>query len=63
VGIGDLHYFVVTCPKDVTMYEDAVKAVPEAAGMHIRDLAELVEQACFSQATTLVDSTARTLTA
>jgi len=56
VSVGELHYFVVTCPKDVTMYEDAVKAVPEAASMHIRDLAELVEEACLGNEPALVES-------
>ena len=30
VGLGGLDYFVVCCPKDVTMYEDAIKTVGQS---------------------------------
>jgi len=63
VGVGDVSHFVVTCPKDVTMYEDAVKAVPEAGAMRIRDLAELVEEACRIDGSIVAGATARTATA
>jgi Fe-S oxidoreductase len=42
VAIGDIDYFVVTCPKDVTMYEDAIKTSGHAAVIELRELAELV---------------------
>jgi Fe-S oxidoreductase len=38
-------YFVVACPKDVTMYEDAVKTAGQAGRLVVRDLIEVVEEA------------------
>jgi Fe-S oxidoreductase len=43
--IPDLRYFVVACPKDVTMYQDAVKTTGNEARVQVRDLIELVEEA------------------
>jgi Fe-S oxidoreductase/nitrate reductase gamma subunit len=45
VGLGSVQYFVVACPKDVTMYEDAVKTSGQEGRIAVRDLAELVEEA------------------
>jgi Fe-S oxidoreductase len=38
-------YFVVACPKDVTMYEDAVKTAGQEGRLVVRDLIEVVEEA------------------
>lgn len=42
VGLGDLDYFVVACPKDVTMYEDAIKTSGHQGEIELRELSELV---------------------
>jgi hypothetical protein len=36
---------VVACPKDVTMYEDAIKTSGNAEQIQLRELTELVEEA------------------
>ncbi len=41
-GLGDLDYFVVACPKDVTMYEDAIKTSGHQGEIELRELSELV---------------------
>ena len=45
VGLGELDYFVVACPKDVTMYEDAIKTSGQADRIALREVTELVEEA------------------
>ncbi len=45
VGLGELDYFVVSCPKDVTMYEDAIKTSGNADEIELRELTELIEEA------------------
>jgi len=45
VALGNLDYFVVACPKDVTMYEDAIKTSGHAADIELRELSELVLEA------------------
>ncbi len=45
VALGGVDYFVVACPKDVTMYEDAVKTSGNEGKIRVRDIAELVEEA------------------
>lgn len=45
VGVGELDYFVVSCPKDVTMYEDAIKTSGNDDRLQLRELTELVEEA------------------
>ena len=42
VGLGTLDYFVVCCPKDVTMYEDAIKTSGHHGELELRELSELV---------------------
>ena len=42
VGLGDIDYFVVACPKDVTMYEDAIKTSGHQGEIELRELSELV---------------------
>ena len=45
VAVGELDYFVVSCPKDVTMYEDAIKTSGNAERIELRELTELIEEA------------------
>ena len=45
VGLGQLDYFVVSCPKDVTMFEDAIKTSGHADRLELRELTELLEEA------------------
>jgi Fe-S oxidoreductase/nitrate reductase gamma subunit len=45
VGLGELDYFVVACPKDVTMFEDAIKTSGNAERLELRELTELLEEA------------------
>jgi Fe-S oxidoreductase/nitrate reductase gamma subunit len=45
VGLGELDYFVVACPKDVTMFEDAIKTSGHAERLQLRELTELLEEA------------------
>jgi Fe-S oxidoreductase len=42
VSLGDIDYFVVACPKDVTMYEDAIKTSGHQGEIELRELSELV---------------------
>jgi hypothetical protein len=41
-ALGRLDYFVVACPKDVTMYEDAIKTSGHQGEIELRELSELV---------------------
>jgi Fe-S oxidoreductase len=45
VSLPNIDYFVVTCPKDVTMYEDAIKTSGNAERIELRELTELIEEA------------------
>lgn len=45
VALGDAQFFVVCCPKDVTMYEDAVKTSGNDGRIVVKDIIELVEEA------------------
>ena len=38
--------FVVACPKDVTMYEDAIKTTGSSDRLELAELSELVAEAC-----------------
>jgi Fe-S oxidoreductase len=44
-GIGGLDYFIVACPKDVVMYEDAIRTSGHAAEMKLMEVAQLVFEA------------------
>ena len=48
VGLGEIDFFVVSCPKDVTMYEDAIKTSGNADAIELRELTELIEEAMIS---------------
>jgi Fe-S oxidoreductase len=41
-ALGKLDYFVVACPKDVTMYEDAIKTSGHQGEIELREISELV---------------------
>lgn len=45
VALGGIDLFAVACPKDVTMYEDAIKTSGHAGGIELRELSELVLEA------------------
>jgi Fe-S oxidoreductase len=45
VGLPEVELFVVSCPKDVTMYEDAIKTSGNAERIQLRELTELIEEA------------------
>jgi Fe-S oxidoreductase len=45
VALGGIDLFTVACPKDVTMYEDAIKTSGHAAEIELRELSELVLEA------------------
>ena len=42
IELEALDYFVVCCPKDVTMYEDAIKTSGHGGQLELRELSELV---------------------
>ena len=42
LGVPGVNLFVVTCPKDVTMNEDAVKSSGAEGRIHVSELSELV---------------------
>ncbi len=45
VALGKLDFFVVTCPKDATMFGDAIKTSGNADRIAIREITELLEEA------------------
>jgi len=45
IELEGISYFVVACPKDVTMYQDAVKTTGYEKELLVKDLIELVEEA------------------
>ena len=42
--VPGVRYFVVACPKDLTMYKEAVKATGNEGRLEVKDLIELVEE-------------------
>jgi len=44
-ALDNVQYFVVACPKDVTMYRDAVKTAGQESKIEVKDMIELVEEA------------------
>jgi Fe-S oxidoreductase/nitrate reductase gamma subunit len=44
-ALGGVEYFVVACPKDLTMYRDAVKTAGLEGRFVVKDLIELVDEA------------------
>jgi Fe-S oxidoreductase/nitrate reductase gamma subunit len=49
LALGDTDYFVVACPKDVTMYTDAVKTSGNEGKIAVKDIIELVYEALEAQ--------------
>jgi Fe-S oxidoreductase len=45
IALGGIDYFVTACPKDVTMYEDAIKTSGHQGEIALRELSELVFEA------------------
>jgi Fe-S oxidoreductase len=45
VGLNGVQVFAVTCPKDVTMFQDAVKTTGQEDRIVVMDLIELVHEA------------------
>ena len=45
VSLPDVELFVVSCPKDVTMYEDAIKTSGNGERLELREVTELIEEA------------------
>jgi len=41
-SLGELDYFIVACPKDVTMYEDAIKTSGQSETLAVRELTEIL---------------------
>jgi Fe-S oxidoreductase len=42
IGLAGVDYFVVACPKDVTMYEDAIKTSGHQGEIELREISELL---------------------
>lgn len=49
IALGNVDYFVVACPKDVTMYTDAVKTSGSEGKIVVKDMIELVFEALAAQ--------------
>jgi Fe-S oxidoreductase/nitrate reductase gamma subunit len=49
LGLEDVDVFVVSCPKDVTMYEDAIKTTGSSERLRLRELTELVDEALLGE--------------
>jgi hypothetical protein len=45
VKLGNVTTFVVACPKDVSMFRDAVKTTGNESRLEVKDLIELVHAA------------------
>ncbi|MDQ7063350.1 MAG: (Fe-S)-binding protein [candidate division KSB1 bacterium] len=45
LSLGDIQYFITCCPKDYTMYTDAVKASGNEDRIEVKDLIEFVAEA------------------
>ena len=44
-GLDDVNVFIVACPKDITMFRDAVKTAGQEGNIVVKDLIELVHEA------------------
>lgn len=63
VALGTTDYFVVACPKDVTMYQDAVKTSGNEGKIAVKDIIELVYEAQEAQTGVPAGASAADLTA
>ena len=43
--LDGIQHFIVACPKDITMYQDAVKTTGHESDLTVKDLIELVVEA------------------
>jgi Fe-S oxidoreductase len=43
--LDGIQHFIVACPKDITMYQDAVKTTGYESDLSVKDLIELVIEA------------------
>lgn len=50
-ALGSLDHFIVACPKDLTMYDDALKTSGHEGRFQVRELAELVLEALLPPTT------------
>lgn len=50
VAVGGIDYFVVACPKDVTIYEDAIKTSGHQGQIQLREISELTLEAIDADA-------------
>jgi Fe-S oxidoreductase len=50
LGLDGVELFVVSCPKDVTMYEDAIKTTGSGELLQLRELTELIDEALVREA-------------
>jgi Fe-S oxidoreductase/nitrate reductase gamma subunit len=48
--LDGVELFVVSCPKDVTMYEDAIKTTGSGERLRLRELTELLDEALVREA-------------
>ena len=49
VALDGVDIFVVACPKDITMYRDAVKTTGHEDRLQVKDLIELIEEAMAAE--------------
>lgn len=47
IGLEGVELFVVACPKDVTIYEEAIKSAGSDSRLTLREVTELVEEAAL----------------
>lgn len=59
LGVGGLDYFVVACPKDVSMYEDAIKTSGHEGKIELRELSELVWEALAPPESVAITTTSK----
>ena len=49
LSLEGVRYFITTCPKDYTMYTDAVKSLGKSEDIQVKDLIEMVTEALAPQ--------------
>jgi len=49
LALNSVEFFVVTCPKDMTMYRDAVKTLGQESRLQVKDIIELVAEATLDE--------------
>lgn len=55
--LGDVGVFIVACPKDITMFRDAVKTAGQEDKIIVKDLIELVHEAMELDQVSIVEET------